>query len=196
MKFISFLVLVSLNLIIVIQDCYTQTSKEDFRRFNIIVNNGITLNIDGDIYRRDGLISILSVGYLELNFNFMLSEKSEIGLSIGKNKFTYQETIYLIPNDSNSGYVNSRLFRDYEWVAINFTQYFEKNWFIGLKFGTMESEFGFSETLMGLYFGKEIVRVQKFFSRFKVEYNARASINNFHINSNQINLIIGLGFNF
>ena len=172
-------------------DCFSQSKDSHIKKFSFLVSSGLTLHTDGNIYKRDGLIAIVSVDYLELGLYYSLSQVTEIGVSFGKNVFTQEAKIY----QDSSGFTIASFLQNYQWAAINFKINWGNKWYIGVKFGTMEPDNGHAETLMGIYLEKEIFRMQSLFSRFKFEYDARTSIKQFHINSNQINFIICLGFN-
>lgn len=170
--------------------CYSQEDKSS-KKFSVEVGPGVTFHTDGNIYKRDGIIAIMSVDFLELGFNYKISKMTKLGISVGTNTFTTEQQI-----SDSTGFIETNVLRKYQWATLNLSFHLENSWSMGIKFGTMEPDYGASETLMGLYLEREIFRSKSLYSNLKINYNARATLNNFHINSNQINLVIGLGFNF
>lgn len=194
MKPLSGIIFFCVVLSLVSSKCFSQAEEKDCKKFNFLLNPGFTIHTDGNIYHSDGILEVISVDYLELGISYKISKKTEIGLSLGKNEFTFDSRIY-DPNDS-SIFVDSKIFRKCNWLSLDFNFYTRNDWFIGLKLGVVQPVYGFSETLVGVQYGKELLRFDDFFWKFNIQYLARISIDEFTVYSNQLNFLTGLGFTF
>ncbi len=173
---------------------FAQTNEANENKFSLSLNPGISVYTDGDIYRSDGLLELLGLDYLEFSIGYKLSKNTEIGISLGKNEFTFDTRIY--ESIDSTLVVDSKIFRKCNWLSLDFNFYPKSDWFLGLKLGMIQPVYGHSETLIGILYGNELIRFKDFYFKFKVQYLAKISSDELTINSNQLNFLIGLGFNF
>ncbi|MBS1550541.1 MAG: hypothetical protein JST15_00550 [Bacteroidetes bacterium] len=189
------LVLLFLNATII----YSQSKNPINSGFRISLSEGVTFNLDKNIYGEGKtLVPVASSFNLDItNFEigYFISNHNEIELSIGKNSFTSPDNFItssqIIKYDTTYFYSSGYKYTNLTWVALYYKYHFHNTFIVGLKLGELRPDDNDYKIYLSLSVGKfykitDILLIDITFSFTNRNKDFK------YFESNQLNLTLGL----
>ncbi|MBK6773139.1 MAG: hypothetical protein IPH77_12750 [Ignavibacteria bacterium] len=191
------LVLLFLNATII----YSQSKNPINSGFRISLSEGVTFNLDKNIHVRGKTLDVresnFNIDLTNFEIGYYISNHNEIGLSIGKNSFTYPEDFTRgssVSNDDTTYFIeNGYKYVNMTWLALYYNYHFQNSFKAGLKLGGLSPTF--PENDYQMYLNLSIGKFYKITDNFLIDITISFTNRNNdfkYFKSNQLNLTLGL----
>ena len=183
---------------------YSQTKNSINSGFRISLSEGVTYNLDNNIHLRGTTLDVresnFKIDLTNFEFGYFISDHNEIGLSIGKNSFTYPEDFKSgssVSNDDTTYFIeNGYKYVNMTWLALYYNYHFQNSFKAGLKLGGLSPTF--PENDYQIYLSLSVGKYYKITDNFLIDitFSFTNRNNDFkYFESNQLNLTLGLNLN-
>ncbi len=184
-------------LIILTSQGFAQDLKnlETENRLSLGIQSGVTIHAD---YLAKSKFSerVFGVNYFEFLIGIKFTDNIEVGVSVGQDEFTYQNpsvsrNITFNPPDTTYDTTTFTGLTTYNWGAVNFNYYFNKDLFAGVKGGY---DGRFDAGIAGINFGTQLISSKYWGLNALVQFTSRFGEGENITTSYQINLLINARF--